>query len=135
MEAMTKSSSPFPARKARIREGDGGWLLRTQDTTETPEAEPVVRVAPVTACAAKPDRHGEIPRPAAQNAILACGRPSWISIWRRLVVVLRIPVQTPLPHIPRHVLHAVGTSTLGILSHRCSPLRPGSGIVALARIP
>jgi Mycothiol maleylpyruvate isomerase N-terminal domain len=114
-----------PCTPHRVKLSQHNGLLRSPGTPEPVAVAPERRGA-AGAAEGAPEELGTavVPRPPAQHprtpsygrlqgpTLVACIRP------------LLTPVCTPLPDIPRHLVHPPGAAPLGIVPHPADPLLP-----------
>src|SRR5262249_50088466 len=114
------------ARRSLARSGPSacGWGIGGAPESEVPFA--VTHVAPVPA---RGTQHGgaTVPRAAPHHMCPPGPGPHWIVAWTRLVGVGRVPVFTPLPHVPSRVEETIRTG-----ARRTDADRVVAGVAALA---
>ena len=94
-----------------------GKELRSPDATKSEVVVPERRIVD-EATRASQEVRAEVPGAPAKNTIFPRTRPRRISVRAAFVIVLVIPVRTPLPNIPRHIHSSVWTCPRWIRSHR-----------------
>ena len=75
-----------------------------RDAAEADEGFPKLRQARVRPATRSKAELLSSPAPAAQHARCPGGWAGGILQWRIMIIIRAIPIRTPLPHIPRHIV-------------------------------